>query len=84
MIRNYFKIAWRNIIRNKIYSAINVGGLAVGMAVATLIGLWVHNEFTYNTYHSNYQLISQVMQQQTVDGRINTVSNVPAPLFKEL
>lgn len=84
MIRNYFKIAWRNILRHKIYSAINVGGLAVGMAVATLIGLWVHSEFTYNTYHSNYQLISQVMQQQTVDGRINTVSNVPAPLFKEL
>lgn len=84
MIRSYFKIAWRNIVRNKIYSAINIGGLAVGMAVASLIGLWLYDEFSYNKYHSNYLQIAQVMQQQTVDGEINTDSNVPAPLFKEL
>ena len=46
MIRNYFKIAFRNLVNNKVYSAINIGGLAVGMAVAILIGLWVYDELT--------------------------------------
>ena len=48
MIKNYFKIAWRNLIKNKGYSAINIGGLAVGMAVAMLIGLWVYDELTFD------------------------------------
>ena len=46
MIRNYFKIAWRNLVKSKGYSAINIGGLAVGMAVAMLIGLWVYDELS--------------------------------------
>ncbi len=41
MIKSYFKIAWRNLLKNKIYSLINIGGLAVGMGVAILIALWV-------------------------------------------
>jgi putative ABC transport system permease protein len=41
MIKNYFKIAWCNIIKNKVYSSLNIVGLATGMAVALLIGLWV-------------------------------------------
>ena len=44
MIRNYFKVAWRNLVRSKGYSAINIGGLAVGMAVAMIIGLWIYDE----------------------------------------
>ena len=46
MIKNYFKIAWRNLVKSKGYSAINIGGLAVGMAVAMLIGLWVYDELS--------------------------------------
>ena len=53
MFRNYFKIAWRNLVRNKVYSAINIGGLAVGMAVAMLIGLWLRDELSFNKYHQN-------------------------------
>lgn len=60
MIKNYFKIAWRNLIRNKGYSAINIGGLAVGMAVAILIGLWIYDELSFNKYHKNYNTIAQV------------------------
>ncbi len=60
MIKNYFKIAWRNLIRNKGYSAINIGGLAVGMAVAILIGLWIYDELSFNKYHKNYNSIAQV------------------------
>jgi hypothetical protein len=51
MIKNYFKIAWRNLVRSKGYSAINIGGLAVGMAVAILIGLWIYDELTYDKFH---------------------------------
>ena len=49
MLRNYFMTAWRNIIRSKGYSALNILGLAMGMAVALLVGLWVYNEYSYDT-----------------------------------
>lgn len=84
MFRNYFKIAWRNLAGNKTYSAVNIGGLAVGMMVAMLIGLWIYDEFSYNKYHQNYDRIARVMQQQTLDGEVNTGNNVPTPLFREL
>ena len=61
MIKNYFKIAWRNLSRNKISSFINIGGLTVGMAVAILIGLWIYDELSFNKYHQNYGHIAQVM-----------------------
>lgn len=53
MIRNYFKIAWRNILKNKGYSVINILGLAIGMAVCLLILLYVQNELSYDRYHTN-------------------------------
>lgn len=61
MIKNYWKIAWRNLTRNKFSSIINIGGLTVGMAVAMLIGLWVYDELSFNKYHDNYDRISQIM-----------------------
>jgi putative ABC transport system permease protein len=51
MIKNNFKIAFRNLIKNKTYSAINIGGLALGMASAALLLLWVQNELSYDGYH---------------------------------
>src|SRR5260370_8900382 len=57
MIKSYFKIGWRNILRNKGYSFINIGGLAIGMSVAILIGLWVYDELSFDKYHSNYDRI---------------------------
>jgi putative ABC transport system permease protein len=84
MFKNYFKIAWRNIIRNKMSSAINIGGLAVGMAVAIFIGLWIYDELSYNKYYKNYEHIAQVMQRYTVDGKINSQVSDPFPMGKEL
>lgn len=84
MVRNYFKIAWRNLAGNKTYSIVNIGGLSLGITVAILIGLWIYDELTYNTYHQNYHRIARVLQQQTLDGEINTGTNVPAPLLTEL
>ena len=55
MIRNYLKIAWRNMRNNKVYSALNIVGLATGMAVALLIGLWVFNQYSYDRFLPNYQ-----------------------------
>jgi putative ABC transport system permease protein len=84
MCHNYFKIAWRSLARNKTFSVINIGGLAVGMTVAMLIGLWIYDECSYNKYHKNYESIARVIQQQTQDGEVNTGTNVPAPLFRVL
>ncbi|WP_350284789.1 ABC transporter permease [uncultured Croceitalea sp.] len=84
MLKNYFKIAWRNLIKNKGYSAINIGGLAVGIAVAMLIGLWISAELSFNTYHENYEKIAQVWQHQTYAGQKTTQNPIPAPLGPEL
>ncbi|MCF0049791.1 ABC transporter permease [Dyadobacter sp. LJ53] len=84
MLRNYIKIAFRSLVKNKGYSAINIGGLAIGMAAAMLIGLWVYDELSFNKYHQNYDRIAQLMQQQTLDGEVITGSNVPIPLAAEL
>ncbi|UCE42421.1 MAG: ABC transporter permease [Candidatus Aminicenantes bacterium] len=53
MIRNYFKIAFRNIIRNKVFALINILGLAVGMACFILITLWIQDELSYDKFHAN-------------------------------
>ena len=63
MFQNYFKIGWRNLLKNKGTSFINIGGLTVGMAVAMLIGLWVLDELSFNKYHENYPYIAQVMRK---------------------
>lgn len=78
MFKNYFKIAWRNVIGSKFFSAINIGGLAVGMAVATLIGFWIWDELSYDKYNRNYNRIAEVMQQTTINGEAYT--NYPSPI----
>ncbi len=80
MFKNYLKISWRNLIKNKGYSALNIGGLAVGMAVAILIGLWIYDELSFNKYHKNYDHIAQVMQHQNFNGEIHTDKAIPYPL----
>lgn len=69
MLKNNLKIIWRNLLKNKGYSAINIGGLALGMAVVILIGLWVFDEFSFNTYHKNHERIGQVYERaKNLDG----------------
>jgi len=84
MIRNYLKIAWRNLIKNKASSFINVGGLAVGMAVAMLIGLWIWDELSFDKYHQNYDRIAQVMQNKTFNGAVSTGGATSLPVEEEL
>jgi putative ABC transport system permease protein len=64
MFKNYLIVAWRNIKRNKAYSALNVLGLAVGLAVFILIMLFVRTELSYDRYHANARNIYRVVQEQ--------------------
>ena len=80
MLRNYLKIAWRNLLKNKTHSFINITGLSVGMAVAMLISLWIWDELSYNKYHADYDRIVQVMQHQTTNGDVGTKRALPIPL----
>ncbi|CAH0996227.1 hypothetical protein EMA8858_02358 [Emticicia aquatica] len=84
MIRNYLKIAFRNLIKNKVYSFINIGGLAVGMAVAMLVGLWIYDEFSANKHHKNYESVYQVMMHQTFDGHRGSQLALPFGMGDEL
>ena len=86
MIRNYFKIAFRNLVRNKVYSFINIGGLAVGMSVAILIGLWVWDELSYDRSFSNYDKIAMVRNRFTEPLLQETKSgnSLPQPISKVL
>src|SRR6185312_11484048 len=53
MIKNYFITAWRNLIKNKFYSVINIAGLTLGLAIGILILLWVQDELSFDTFHKN-------------------------------
>jgi putative ABC transport system permease protein len=84
MIKNYLKIAWRNIVKNKVHTFINVAGLSVGMAVAMLIGLWIWDELSFDKYHQNYDHVVQVMTTQTANGETVTFGSTVVPLSAEL
>ena len=84
MFQSYLKIGWRNLFRNKGYSFINIGGLAVGLAVAMLIGLWINDELSYDRYHRQYKRVAQAMQNQTFNGQTNSQTAIPIPLGMEL
>jgi putative ABC transport system permease protein len=84
MFQSYFKIGWRNMRRNVGYTSINVGGLAVGMAVAILNGLWLWDELSFNKYHENYDRIAEVaIRGENEDGKWTGVT-VTYPMGTEL
>ncbi|WP_225309634.1 ABC transporter permease [Larkinella humicola] len=84
MIRNYLKIAWRNIAHNKSFSAINILGLALGMACSLLILLWIQDEFSVDAYHANGPQLYNVMERQFYDGKVEASPGTPALLADEL
>jgi putative ABC transport system permease protein len=72
MFRNYLRIAVRNLTRNKFSAAINIGGLAIGMSVAILIGLWVFDELAFDRSIPDHGRIAAVMQNQEISGAVQT------------
>ncbi|HZY82797.1 MAG TPA: FtsX-like permease family protein [Cyclobacteriaceae bacterium] len=85
MLRNFLKIALRNITRSRGYSVINIAGLAVGMSVTMLIGMWVYDEVSFDRYHANYDRIGEIYQHQSVNlDETITLSAGCGPLGAEL
>src|SRR6266536_5717150 len=84
MFKNYFKTAWRNLVNNKIYSALNILGLATGMAVALLIGLWVYYQFSYDRFLPGYQQAYQVRNKYNNNGKIDVGPATSLPLADAL
>lgn len=84
MYKSYFRIGWRSLLKNKGYSFINIGGLAMGMAVAVLIGLWIYDELEFNKYHKNYNSIARVMRSLSMNGEIISTPILPNALGDEL
>ena len=68
MFKNYFKTSWRNIIRTPGYSILNVTGLAIGMAVAFLIGLWVYYQYSFDKFLPEYQSVYRVQRNFNSNG----------------
>ncbi len=84
MLKNYLIVAWRNLTKNKISATINIGGLAVGMAVAMLIGFWIWDEISFNKSFENYDRIASVMKNQSINNQIETWQAEAYPLGGEL
>ncbi|QJW91469.1 FtsX-like permease family protein [Spirosoma taeanense] len=72
MLRNYFKIAWRNVVRNKTFSAINILGLALGIAACVLILQYVSFELSYDDFHEKGDRIYRVRQDRYNEGKLST------------
>jgi putative ABC transport system permease protein len=83
MFKNYLKIAWRNLVRNKVYSTLNIAGLATGMAVALIIGLWIYSQYAYDRFLPGYDELYQVKLNFFHSGEIQTQSGSAMPLIDE-
>ncbi len=84
MWQHHLKISWRTLIKHKGFSIINIGGLAIGMTVAMLLGLWVHSEISYDKNFENLDHIAQVIQHRTIGDDIQTWYTMPFPMGDEL
>lgn len=84
MIKNYLKIAWRNLWKNKFFSAINIMGLGLGMAFSILILLWVQNELSVDAFHVNRSSLFAVIERQYYDNKIAGQYSVPGVLANEM
>ncbi len=85
MLKNYLKIAWRNLIKNKAFTFINIAGLTIGMASAALILLWVQNEVSYDQFHAKKDRLYTMYNRAVFDGNLwcwNTTPKIMGPTLK--
>jgi putative ABC transport system permease protein len=85
MLKSYIKIAFRNLLRNKSFSLINISGLAIGMASAIIILLWVQNEISFDRFHANQDRLYEVWENESRDGGTQTslhTQQLMAPALK--
>jgi len=79
MLKHYLKIALRHLLRHKVYSLINIGGTAIGLASCILIFLYVQDEAGYDRYHANFNRVYRVVNERTLNGATSQVAATPAP-----
>ncbi|MEO6630472.1 MAG: ABC transporter permease [Mucilaginibacter sp.] len=84
MIRNYFKTTMRSLLKNRGYSLLNITGLAIGIACASLIFLWVQDELTFNHNYQKKDQLYTIYENQTYNGKISTFHATPGPMAKVL
>jgi putative ABC transport system permease protein len=83
MIKNYFKTAFRTLIKNKLYTVLNVAGLTFGLSCFLLIGLYLFDELTFDSQHSNADRIYRVIEHKTVNGESTTIAGASYKLAEE-
>jgi len=79
MLRNYIRLAWRNLIRRKAYTAINIGGLAIGIAACLLLFTVVRYELSYDSFHPNHDRIFHIVTEDKYPDDVSYTSGVPFP-----
>lgn len=79
MLRNYFVVAFRSLLKNGFYSFINIAGLSIGITCSILIILWVADETSFDKFHPRADRLYQVWANAHFDGRINSWTSVPLP-----
>src|SRR5579872_7229449 len=84
MFSNYLKIAWRNLVRNKAFSTINILGLGLGLACSILILLWVRDELSVDGFHANRDRLYGVYERVFSAGKMEAGPNTPGLLGREL
>jgi putative ABC transport system permease protein len=84
MFKNYFKIGWRSLLKQKIYSSIKIGGFAAGIAACLLIGLFIRYELSYDRHYVNTDRIYRILRQTTFRGEAGVGIHFPAPLVDVL
>lgn len=84
MFKSYLKVAWRNLIKNKVYSFLNILGLGIGMSVAMLIGFWVYYQYSFDRFLPGYEHAYQAKLNVEINGQMRTQSAVCLPLVEAL
>ncbi len=84
MLRNYLKVAVRSLVKNPVYSFINIGGLAIGISSSILILLWVTDEVSFDKFHPKADRLYQVWVNAEFDGKINSWTSVPLPTYEAM
>ncbi len=84
MFKNYFKIAWRNLSKNKVYAAINISGLAIGLAACILLFIVVDYELSYDTFQPNYKSIYHVVTTDKYSDGLQYTAGIPYPALEAI
>jgi ABC-type antimicrobial peptide transport system permease subunit len=82
MLKNYVLVTFRNLMKNRVYSFINIAGLSIGITCSILILLWVFDELSFDRFHPKTDRLFQVWINATFDGRVNSWTSVPLPTYE--